>query len=51
MASKPLELHPQAEEEYLTALAWYAGRSPAAARNFERAFERAVTKIQEAPHR
>jgi len=51
MASKPLELHPQAEEEYLTALAWYAERSPVAAANFGKAFERAIRKVQEAPSR
>jgi plasmid stabilization system protein ParE len=51
MASKLLEFHPQAEQEYLAALAWYQERSPTAAIRFESAFERAVRTIREAPHR
>jgi hypothetical protein len=51
MASKPLRFHSQAEQEYLTALAWYRERSLIAATNFESAFDRAVTKIIEAPQR
>jgi hypothetical protein len=51
MASKPLRFHPQAEQEYLTALAWYRERSLIAATNFESAFEQAVTRIREAPLR
>lgn len=51
MASKPLEFHPQAEEEYLAALAWYGERSQAAAINFEGAVERAIEKIKQAPER
>ena len=51
MASNPLELHPQAEEEYLTSLDWYVERSPLAAANFQKAFERAIEKIQAAPTR
>ena len=49
MASKPLRFHPQAEQEYLTALAWYRERSLIAAINFESAFEQAVGTIKEAP--
>jgi len=37
MASKPLEFHREAEEEYLLALAWYRERSLTAAVNFENA--------------
>ncbi len=46
MASKPLRFHVQAEQEYLTALSWYRGRSPIAAINFESAFGEAVEKNQ-----
>ena len=51
MASKPLRFHPQAEQEYLTSLAWYRERSLIAAINFESAFGQAVERIREAPHR
>jgi len=49
MASKPLRFHPQAEQEYLTALIWYRERNPIAAINFESAFGHTVEKIREAP--
>lgn len=51
MSGKPLEFHPEAEREYLAALAWYLERSPAAAIGFESAFDRAISKIREAPDR
>jgi plasmid stabilization system protein ParE len=51
MASKPLRFHPEAEEEYLTSLAWYSERSPMAAANFESAVEDALEKIGRAPQR
>jgi plasmid stabilization system protein ParE len=51
MASKPLAFHPEAEQEYLAALAWYHERSPAAAIGFESALDRALITIREAPHR
>ncbi len=51
MASKPLRFHPQAEQEYLTALAWYRERSLIAAINFESAFGQAIARIKEAPQR
>lgn len=51
MTSKPLRFHPQAEEEYLTALAWYRERSLIAATKFESAFEHAVGRIRESPQR
>ena len=51
MASKPLRFHPQAEQEYLTALAWYRERSLIAAINFESAFGQAIERVREAPQR
>src|SRR5256885_11080949 len=51
MASKPLEFHPKAEQEYLAALAWYQERSLVAAIGFESTFERAINTIREAPQR
>ncbi len=51
MTSKPLRFHPQAEQEYLTALAWYRDRSLIAAINFERAIEQAVERVRESPQR
>ena len=51
MASKPLRLHPEAQQEYLTTLTWYWDRSPVAASNFERAVEAAVETIKGAPQR
>ena len=51
MTSKPLRFHPQAEQEYLTALGWYRERSLIAAINFESAFEQAVERIREASQR
>ena len=51
MASKPPRFHPQAEQEYLTALGWYRERSLIAAVNFESAFAQAIGRIQEAPQR
>jgi toxin ParE1/3/4 len=51
MAGKPLEFHLEAEQEYLSALAWYQKRSLTAAISFESAFDRAIETIREAPHR
>jgi hypothetical protein len=51
MTSKPLRFHPQAEQEYLTALAWYRERSLIAAINFESAFGQATVRIREAAQR
>src|SRR5271157_1402409 len=52
MASKAIEFHAEAEAaEYLAALVWYRERSPTAAISFESAFDRAISKIREAPHR
>ena len=51
MASKPLRFDPQAEQEYLTAIAWYQERSFTAAGNFENAVRAAITKIHKTPKR
>lgn len=51
MASKPLRLHPEAEQEYLAALAWYRDRGATAARQFQNAVEQAGQTIQRAPQR
>jgi plasmid stabilization system protein ParE len=51
MASKLVSFHPDAEQEYLTSLAWYRQRSLTAAINFEEEFFRAIVKIAEAPDR
>jgi hypothetical protein len=51
MTSRQLRFHPDAEQEYLTALAWYRERSLIAATNFESAFEQAVRRIKESPQR
>jgi toxin ParE1/3/4 len=42
-------IHPAAEGEYQTALAWYFERSPQAAERFEVAFDRALTSIRSNP--
>src|SRR5258708_5071620 len=46
MGELPVELHPEAEEEYLSSLSWYRERSLSAAENFERVFDRAFKKSQ-----
>jgi plasmid stabilization system protein ParE len=51
MASKPLRLHPDAEREYLEALAWYRDRSVVVASDFELAVSEAVNVIAAAPQR
>jgi plasmid stabilization system protein ParE len=51
MASKPLRFHPEAEEDYLTALSWYRERSLLAASNFEAVFSEAIHNISNAPLR
>ena len=47
----PVEFLPEAEAEYLAALAWYRERSPTAALNFEAEFNLSIEKIREAPGR
>ena len=51
VASKPLRFHPQAEQEYLTALSWYQERSLTAAMSLEGAFDQALERIREAAYR
>jgi toxin ParE1/3/4 len=51
MASKPLRFHPEAEQEYLSSLAWYKERSLAAAFDFENKFQQAISAITESPGR
>src|SRR5450432_12052 len=45
MASSPVEFHPEAEQEYLAALAWYRERSAIAAVGFENGLDQALTTI------
>jgi plasmid stabilization system protein ParE len=51
MAAKPITLHPGAEQEYLSSLAWHSERNPTAAANFEEEFSRAIERIANAPER
>jgi len=51
MASKPVRLHPEAEREYLEALAWYRDRSVVVASDFELAVSKAVHAMEAAPQR
>ena len=51
MEDSPLEFHPEAEEEYLSALRWYRDRSLPAAVKFENAFQQAIEKINHSPER
>lgn len=46
-----VDLHPQAEEDFLEAYAWYSERSEMAARAFLREMDRAILRISEAPER
>jgi plasmid stabilization system protein ParE len=51
MASNPVRLHPEAEQEYLTTLAWYQDRNTIAATKFENAFGQAINRIRNSPQR
>jgi plasmid stabilization system protein ParE len=51
MESKPVRLHPEAEQEYLAALTWYRDRSPITAEEFATVVREAIAKIREAPRR
>src|SRR5215475_7315391 len=51
MASKPLRLHPAAEQEYLAAVEWYRERSPVAAKEFQTSIRQAGETIRQAPQR
>jgi toxin ParE2 len=48
---KPIEFLSEAETEYLSALAWYRERSPAAAIKLETEFNRSIKQIRETPWR
>jgi len=48
---KRIEFLPEAEAEYLSALAWYRERSHAAAVKFEAEFHRAVESVRKNPER
>ncbi len=51
MASKALRFHPAAEQEYLSALAWYRDQSAIAAEEFASAVRQATAKIRNSPRR
>jgi len=51
MPVKPLELHPGAEEDYLSSLAWYRNRNFSTAEKFDDAFWRAIHAVEDAPER
>ena len=51
MPVKPLELHPEAEADYLNSLAWYRDRNFSTAERFEDAFWHAIRAVEEAPER
>jgi len=51
MSRKLIGFHPEAEREYLAALAWYSRRSSVAGINFEAAIAGAAARIEEAPRR
>ncbi|MGC2111129.1 MAG: hypothetical protein WA655_16555 [Candidatus Korobacteraceae bacterium] len=51
MAAKRLEIHPEALEEFKSALNWYLERSETAAVNFVNEFDHAVDLIVRSPKR
>ena len=51
MPAQPLELHPEAEEDYLNALTWYRNQNLFAAVKFDEAFWRAIRAVEDAPER
>jgi hypothetical protein len=51
MRSKPLELHAEAEQDYLNALDWYRSQSLPAAERFYNAFWQAIQTVEDAPQR
>jgi hypothetical protein len=51
MRSKPLELHAEAERDYLNALDWYRSQSLPAAERFYNAFWQAIQTVEDAPQR
>jgi plasmid stabilization system protein ParE len=51
MAVKPLDLHPEALEEWKSAVAWYLERNETAAVNFVAEVDQAIELIAESPLR
>lgn len=51
MENRRIELHPEAEQEYLNAISWYGQRSITAGTRFESAFQQALDNINEFPLR
>jgi hypothetical protein len=51
MGAKPLDLHPEAFEEWKSAVAWYLERNETAAMNFVAEVDQAIDLIAESPHR
>lgn len=51
MENRQIELHPEAEQEYLHAISWYGQRSITAGTRFESAFQQALNKIHDSPRR
>ena len=48
---RPAIFHPEAEEEFLAAVAYYAERSPSAAERFDAEIRRLVAQIETMPRR
>jgi toxin ParE1/3/4 len=51
MAAKPLDLHPEALEEWKSAVAWYFERNERAALNYVAEVDQAIDLITASPHR
>lgn len=51
MAAKPLDLHPEALEEWKSAVAWYLERNETAAVNFVAEVDQAIDLIAASPQR
>jgi plasmid stabilization system protein ParE len=51
MASKEVEFHEAASEEFEAAFDWYLERSPGAAARLARELSQAIASIAKAPHR
>jgi plasmid stabilization system protein ParE len=51
MAARPLEIHPDAFEEFKSAVVWYKERSKSAAIGFAAEVDRALELVSESPER
>jgi toxin ParE1/3/4 len=51
MATRPLEIHPDALEEFKSAVVWYKERSESAANGFATEIDRALELVVESPER